>query len=103
MPKHDKMKIQYLGRLATDNLGEIALYQAIQRHFVFGRPFAKRFEARFNFLGLDFARGIRQVCGLIDQCRETSARPAAGHLDLHIRMLAHVNLGPFLGENNQRV
>src|SRR5213593_3790455 len=39
MPRHDKMKIQYLGRLATDNLGDIALYQAIKRtnaHLVIG-------------------------------------------------------------------
>ena len=48
-------------------------------------------------------RSVGEIGCFVLQCGKTRARAAAGHLDFNIRMRTHVNLGPFLGENDQRI
>src|SRR5580765_1319446 len=73
--------------------------QTVHGDFVFGRALAEGCETSRDLGRLDLARRVTQVGGLILQRGETRARAAAGDLDFHVGMIAHVSLGPFLGED----
>ena len=83
-------------------VGRVGIHRkAVQRHGVFRRLGMKRFDAVANFRRFDWAGGVAEVGGLALKRGEARAGAAAGDLDFHVGVLTHVNLGPFLGENNE--
>ena len=77
--------------------------EAVEANFEFERTLVEHFDARFDFLRLDFPRGVGEIGRFVLQRGKTGAGAAARHLDFGSGRLGHIHLGPLLGEDDEGV